>query len=163
MTTRHAPGAMPALLVLTLALISIPNAGLAENHARSGKAAMRHESGFIVRKGIEDNLTVVFHVMRSPKGMRYSKEQYHLMVVVERNGKPVPVPRMVSRVRHPDGSREEKPMQRMGVWNMAIYNLNHEQGRHWMTVEFMLDGKPHSAGAYYPEWDFSTAGKGGMP
>ncbi len=119
------------------------------------QASMRHEEGFIVRKGIRDDYTVVFHIMRSPKGMRYSKEQYHLMVVVEKEGRPITGLHMISRVKHPDGSVERKSMMHMGEWYMALYNLSHDTGRHWITVEFEVGGEKYLAGTYYPEMDFS--------
>ena len=121
------------------------------------RQAMKHLQGFVVRKGIRDDYTVIFHIMRSPEGMRYSKNQYHLMVVVEKDHQPVTGLQMTSRVVHPDGTSEQKPMIHMGEWYMALYNLGHDQGRHWITVQFKISGKKYSAGTYYPEMDFSGA------
>jgi len=132
---------------------------LAEHTTDKHGQMMKHEQGFIVRKGIRDDYTVIFHVMRSPESMRYSKEQYHLMVVVEKDDKPVLGLHMTSKVLHPDGSSEQKPMMHMGEWYMAMYNLSHEQGRHWITVQFNISGKQYSAGAYYPEIDYSEKSK----
>ncbi len=128
---------------------------LAAHAATQHRQVMNHEQGFIAKKGIRDDYTVIFHVMRSPKGMRYSKDQYHLMVVVEKDDKPVLGLHMTSKVLHPDGTTEEKPMMHMGEWYMALYNLGHDQGRHWITVQFKISGKKYSAGIYYPETDFS--------
>ncbi len=118
--------------------------------------SMNHLQGFVVRKGIRDNYTVIFHIMRSPEGMRYSEDQYHLMVVVEKDHKPVTGLQMISRVVHPNGITEQKPMIHVGEWYMALYNL-HEQGRHWISVQFNISGKQYAAGTYYPEMDFSGA------
>jgi len=148
---------MKNILVLVIAIMFMgPDHAMAGNvAAEHDQASMKHEEGFIVRKGIRDNYTVIFHVMRSPKGMRYSKEQYHLMVVVEKDDKPVTGLQMISKALHPDGTSEQKPMMHMGEWYMALYNLSHEQGRHWITVKFNIFGKKYSAGTYYPEIDSS--------
>jgi len=116
---------------------------------------MKHEGGFIARKGIRDDYTVIFHVMRAPEGMRYSKEHYHLMVVVEKDHKPVTGLQMTSKAIHPDGTSEQKPMMHMGEWYMALYNLSHEQGRHLISVHFNIRGKKYAAHAYYPEIDYT--------
>jgi len=152
---------MKNILVLVIAIMFMgPDHAMAGNVAAGhDQASMNHEEGFIVKKGIRDDYTVIFHVMRSPKGMRYSKEQYHLMVVVEKDDKPVTGLQMTSKVLHPDGTVEQKPMMHMGEWYMALYNLSHEQGRHWITVQFNISGKKYSAGAYYPEIDLSGASR----
>jgi len=148
------------MFALTIAIILMGQPpALAEHTTDKHGQVMKHEQGFIVKKGIQDDYTVIFHVMRSPKGMRYSKEQYHLMVVVEKDDKPVTGFKMTSKVLHPDGTSEQKPMMHMGEWYMALYNLSHEQGRHWITVQFNISGKKYSAGAYYPEIDLSGASR----
>ncbi len=128
---------------------------LAEHVTNHHKQVMQHEDGFIAKKGIQDNYTVIFHIMRAPKGMRFSKDHYHLMVVVEKDHKPITNLKMTSKVIHPDGTSEQKTMMHMGEWYMAMYNLSHEQGRHWITVQFKISGKKYSTGIYYPEIDFS--------
>ncbi|MDQ6960380.1 MAG: hypothetical protein Q9M27_05060 [Mariprofundaceae bacterium] len=144
------------MFALAIAIILMGQApALAEHATDKHGQVMKHEEGFIVKKGIRDDYTVIFHVMRSPEGMRYSMDQYHLMVVVEKDGKPVTGLHVTSNVLHPDGTSETKPMMHMGEWYMALYNLSHEQGRHWITVQFNISGKKYSAGAYYPETDFS--------
>ena len=155
---------IPALGMLVTFSLQMPIVHAQPDASPRAKLAMKHEEGFIARKAIEDDYTVVFHVMRAPEGMRYSRNQYHLMVVVEKDGKPVPNLHLTSHVKHPDGTVEEKRMSVVGNWHMAIYDLSHEQGRHWMTVSFTKDGKTYSAGAYYPEWDFSGHGPAhGLP
>ncbi len=143
-------------LTIVAALLAGQTPALAARHAAiQHRQVMNHEQGFIVKKGIRDNYTVIFHVMRSPKGMRYSKNQYHLMVIVEKNNKAILGLHMISKVLHPDGTTEKKVMMHMGEWYMALYNLSHDQGRHWITVQFDISGKKYSAGTYYPEMDFS--------
>lgn len=153
------------LMAIAAVILLGASPALAAKHTNGHKQkaghnqVMKHEGGFIVRKGIQDDYTVIFHVMRSPEGMRYSKEHYHLMVVVEKDDKPVTGLQMTSKVLHPDGTSERKPMMHMGEWYMALYNLSHEQGRHLITVRFSISGKKYSAGAYYPEIDLSGASR----
>ncbi len=45
----------------------------------------------------------------------------------------------------------KKMVMRMGDWFMALYNLSHEKGQHWLTVSFERDGETCSSGTYYPE------------
>ncbi|MDQ6972223.1 MAG: hypothetical protein Q9M30_06205 [Mariprofundaceae bacterium] len=123
------------------------------------RAPMEHLEGYVVRKGIADDYTVIFHVMRAPEGMRLSKEQYHLMVLVEKDGRAVSGMKMKSIVSHPNRTLASKPMVSMGQWYMALYDLNHEQGRHHISVHFEVSGKGYSADAYYPEIDFSEGPK----
>ncbi len=142
--------------VVAMAMFMPGTGGLA--HAETVRAdtdisyTMKHVEGFIARKGIEGNYTVTFHIMRAPVGMRHSKDHYHLMVTIEKNGSTLTNLQVLSRVKHPDGSVEKKAMIRMGDWFLARYNLDHEQGRHWIVVTFTTaDGKTHSSGTYYPE------------
>ncbi len=143
---------LPACAMLVLVLLaSDAHAGTQQANGDVGYS-MRHIEGFIARKGIEGNYTVTFHVMRAPKGMRHSRDHYHLMVGIDRNGTALTDIDVLSKVRHPDGSVESKAMIRMGDWFLARYNLDHEQGRHWIAVTFTTaDGKRHSSGIYYPE------------
>jgi hypothetical protein len=74
------------------------------------------------------------------------------MVSIEKNGVPLDNLKVYSAVKHPDGSLQSKmQMISMGHWYMAVYNLSHEQGSHWMTVSFEADGRVYSSGVYYPE------------
>jgi len=141
-------------LAIAAVLMGQPPA-VAEQATDKHGQAMKHEQGFIVKKGIRDDYTVIFHIMRSPKGMRYSKEHYHLMVVVEKDHKPVTGLQMTSKALHPDGTSERKPMMHMGEWYMALYNLSHEQGRHLITVRFNIEGKKYTAQTYYPEINYA--------
>jgi len=119
------------------------------------RAPMEHLEGVVARKGIADDYTVIFHIMRAPESMHYSKANYHLMVIVEKDGKAVKGLDMESIVTHPNRTLETKPMMEMGEWYMALYDLNHEQGRHHISVHFKVSGKSYSADTYYPEIDFS--------
>ncbi len=123
-------------------------------HGAGDIQGMDHKSSFFVaRKGVADGYVFIFHVMPSPEGESYSRTFYHLMVSVEKNGQPMVHLKLYSAVEHPDGSMEKKAlMMQMGNWYMARYNLSHEQGRHWITVSFDLDGNHYPSGIYYPEW-----------
>jgi len=126
-------------------------------HERQNNAAttqgMDHKTDFFVaQKGVRDGYVFIFHIMPAPEGEGYSRSLYHLMVSVEKNGSPVTNLQVYSAVKHPDGSaRSKAPMMRMGDWYMALYNLSHEKGRHWLTVSFEWAGKTYSSGVYYPE------------
>ncbi|PCI43834.1 MAG: hypothetical protein COB41_06105 [Proteobacteria bacterium] len=125
----------------------------AEPKSENSKQAMDHENDFFVaRKGISDGYEFIFHVMPAPEGEGFSRVDYHLMVSIEKNGKPLDNLNVYSEVKHPDGTAQPKAkMMRMGHWYMTVYNLSHEQGRHWMTVSFEADGRVYSSGVYYPE------------
>jgi len=115
--------------------------------------AMDHKSTFFVAsKGVDDGYVFIFHIMPAPEGKGYSRIHYHLMVSIEKDGKPVTDLQLYSAAKHPDGSVQKKaPMMRMGDWYMALYNLSHEKGQHWLTVSFERDGKTYASGVYYPE------------
>jgi len=141
---------MLAVLTLCMAPASARTAG--QQRISENRHEMKHGEGFIVKKGIDGNYTVIFHIMRAPEGMRHSKDHYHLMVTIEKDGKSLTNLRVNSKVKHPGGTVEKRAMLRMGDWFLARYNLDHEQGRHWIVVTFKTtDGKKHSSGTYYPE------------
>jgi len=125
----------------------------AEPKSENSKQAMNHENDFFVaRKGLSDGYEFIFHVMPAPEGEGFSRVNYHLMVSIEKNGLPMDDLKVYSTVKHPDGTSQARaPMMRMGHWYMTVYNLSHEQGRHWMTVSFETDGRTYSSGVYYPE------------
>jgi len=114
---------------------------------------MDHKKDFFVaHKGISGGYEMIFHVMPAPEGTGFSRSLYHLMVSVQKNGQPVTNLKLYSSAKHPDGSVESKmPMMLMGDWYMALYNLSHEKGQHWLTVSFEQAGKIYSSGVYYPE------------
>lgn len=125
----------------------------AEPRSAASKQAMDHENDFFVaRKGLSDGYEFIFHVMPAPEGEGFSRVNYHLMVSIEKNGVPLDNLSVYSEVKHPDEPSPSKAkMMRMGHWYMTVYNLSHEQGRHWMTVSFEADGRTYSSGVYYPE------------
>jgi len=114
---------------------------------------MDHKKNFFVaQKGIEDGYVFIFHIMPAPEGTGYSRSNYHVMVSIEKDNQPVSGLALSSDVKHPDGMIEKPaPMMQMGDWYMALYNLNHEKGQHWITASFKQDGKTYSSGVYYPE------------
>ncbi len=119
----------------------------------AGNHTMNHKKDFFVAsEGIRDGYVFIFHIMPAPEGEGYSRTNYHLMVSIEKDGKPQTHLQLFSTVKHPDGSVEESgPMMQMGEWYMARYNLSHDKGRHWITASFEQNGQTYSSGIYYPE------------
>jgi len=147
--------------IVASAAIAVMVFGLSAGKAQAGEPpiradkgqAMQHKEGFIAIKGIEDNYSVIFHIMRAPLGTSYSRNEYHLMVSVEKDGRALRGLRMSSTVRHPDDKVDDlAEMPQLGDWFMARYDLNHEQGRHLISVHFAVAGKKYSASIYYPEY-----------
>jgi len=145
--------ASAAIAVMIIGFVS-SKAQAGEPPVRADTAhAMPHKEGFIAIKGIEDDYSVIFHIMRAPLGTSYSRNEYHLMVSVEKNGRALRGLRMSSTVRHPDDKVDDlAEMPQLGDWYMARYDLNHEQGRHLISVHFAVAGKKYSASIYYPEY-----------
>jgi hypothetical protein len=145
--------AMLSLLSACSTLTDSRSSSAEQKNSAVGAQAMDHKSTFFVaQKGVKDGYVFIFHVMPAPEGKGYSRTNYHLMVSVEKNGKPLTDLKMYSAVKHPDGSSIAKaPMMLMGNWYMALYNLSHEKGQHWLTVSFERAGKTYSSGVYYPE------------
>ncbi len=144
-----------AIMAITILLGACSTLAYNDKVAVETSRVTEHEGGFIARKGIEDGYVITFHVMRAPEGMGYSRVYYHLMVNIVKDKKPLTNLQVSSKVKHPNGTAEKMDMMLMGKWYMARYNLNHEQGRHWITVWFEVAGKQYSSGIYYPEIDFS--------
>jgi len=144
-----------AVLILISACTALTDAQkVANQQQREGATqAMDHKSTFFVAsKGVNDGYVFIFHVMPAPEGEHFSRTMYHLMVSIEKDGKPVTDLHLYSAAKHPDGSEQTKePMMQMGNWYMALYNLSYEKGQHWLTVSFDKAGKTYSSGVYYPE------------
>lgn len=114
---------------------------------------MKHEQGFIAIKGIEDDYSVIFHIMRAPLHDGYSRDEYHLMVSIEKDGKPIRKVKVQSTVRHPNGRIDDlTDMVQVGDWYLARYNLSHEQGQHRISVHFRIGSKRYHAHILYPEF-----------
>jgi len=121
-------------------------------HDSISKSMDHKHSFFVARKGVRDGYVFIFHVMPAPEGEGFSRENYHLMVSVEKDHQAVNGLVVSSRVKHPDGMVEENAsMMSMGDWYMSLYDLNHEKGQHWITVSFEQGGHTYSTGVYYPE------------
>jgi len=148
------------VLIAALSLLSACST-ITDSHKSSDQQASRDGSSqgmnhkttfFVARKGVQDGYVFIFHVMPAPEREGYSRIWYHLMVSVEKNGRPLTDLKLYSAVKHPDGSTIAKaPMMQMGNWYMTLYNLSHEKGQYWLTVSFDQAGKTYSAGVYYPE------------
>ena len=150
---------LTGLLLLSTACSLLPgNSGPVEWQkyqpaTQSINTNMDHKSSFFVaRKGMQNGYVFIFHIMPEPEREGYSRSNYHLMVSIEKENKPVTGLLLSSNVKHPDGMVEKSSsMMQMGDWYMALYNLDHEKGQHWITVSFEQAGKTYSTGIYYPE------------
>ena len=151
-------------LILTLALAGLLASGSAlaeQGHDHDHDKGMTHDDhahgmhdqkqggGMFLEKKEIDGYTVSFHVMPAKKGMEHGGS-HNLMIKIEQNGKALTEVKINSKVVHPDGKAETKPLMKMGDWLMAGYDLGHP-GKHQMMILFKTaDGKKHKGGVYYP-------------
>ncbi len=153
-------------LILTLAFAGMLAAGSAalaeEGHDHGHDKGMKHDDhghemhdqkhgagGMFLKKKAIDGYTVSFHVMEAKKGMEHGGS-HNLMIKIEQNGKAVTDVKINSKVIHPNGKAETKPLMKMGDWYMNGYDLGHE-GKHQLMILFKTkDGKKHKGGVYYP-------------
>ncbi len=118
-------------------------------HGQHQAGAMADMKGFMVKKDI-DGYTVSFHIMKAPEGQPHGGT-HHLMVKIEKDGKPVDIMAANSKSAHPNGQSESKMMMKMGNWYMASYDFVHA-GQHQVMVLFKTqDGAKHFGGINYPE------------
>ena len=104
---------------------------------------------FLVKKSI-DGYDVSFHVMEAQKGMEHGGS-HNFMIKIEQGGKVLGDVKINSKVIHPNGKSESKPLMKMGDWFMNGYDLGHA-GRHQMMILFKTaDGQKHKGGVYYPD------------
>ncbi len=115
------------------------------DHAKSG-----HKSdGMFLKKKQIDGYAVSFHVMKPADGPSMGGT-HHVMIKVEKGGKPVDGVVINSKVVYPDGKSDSKKTMKMGGWYMAGYNM-HDSGKHQLMILFKTpDGKKHKGGIYYP-------------
>ncbi len=119
--------------------------GMDHDH-KGGHGAMGE---MFLKEKMIDGYKVTFHVMKAKPGMEMGGS-HHLMVKVERGGKPVKGVVMNTKVKHPNGSAETKKAKPMGDWLMAAYDLGHP-GKHQLMILFKTpDGEKHKGGVYYP-------------
>ncbi len=148
-----------SLLILVFAFPVVAGAhgagGAHEEHADHKKMDMKQsgmkETGkmFLVKKNI-DGYEVSFHVMKAKEGNMHGGT-HNLMVKVTKDGKVVTGLVLNSKVIHPNGKEETKPLMKMGDWMMAGYDLGHG-GKHQVMALFKTsDGKKHFGGIYYPQ------------
>lgn len=116
-----------------------------EDHAKSGH---KMDGMFLKEKQI-DGYAVSFHVMKPADGPSMGGT-HHVMIKVEKDGKPVDGVVINSKVVYPDGESDSKKTMKMGGWYMAGYNM-HDSGKHQLMILFKTpDGKKHKGGVYYP-------------
>lgn len=114
------------------------------DHAKSG-----HKSdGMFLKKKQIDDYTVNFHVMKPADGPSMGGS-HHVMVKVEKDGKPVDGIVMNTKVVFPDGRGESKKAMKMGDWYMAGYNMQDGKKHQLMILFKTPDGNKHKGGVYY--------------
>jgi hypothetical protein len=119
-------------------------------HSDHKKMDMKQTSKmFLVKKNI-DGYDVSFHVMKAQEGNKHGGT-HNLMVKVTKDGKVVTDLVLNSKVIHPSGKEETKPLMKMGDWLMAGYDLGHDGKHQVMTLFKTSDGKKHFGGIYYPQ------------
>ncbi len=154
----------PLILTLIFAgLLAVGSTTLAEeghDHGHDHDKEMKHDDhahddhghdhgGMFLEKKEIDGYTVSFHVMEAKKGMEHGGS-HNLMIKIEQNGKALTDVKINSKVVHPNGEAETKPLMKMGDWYMNGYDLGHD-GKHQLMILFKTaDGKKHKGGVYYP-------------
>ncbi len=115
-----------------------------EDHGGSGH---KMDGMFLEKKQI-DGYLVSFHVMK-PVGGPSMGGSHHVMIKVERDGKPVDGIVMNTKVVFPDGKDETKKAMKMGDWYMAGYDMQDGKKHQLMILFKTADGKKHKGGVYY--------------
>ncbi len=137
-------------LMLLFGLLSV-TAHAADQQALQ-TSNMKHKEGFIAIKNIDGVHSVTFHIMRAPDGTGYSHDEYHVMVSIEKNGKPLHGLQVSSQVIHPDGSTGGyHPMVELDGWYMARFRFGHDRDRHLVSVRFSDGDKSYVSSISYPE------------
>jgi len=120
--------------------------------AKSDQIMDHIHSFYVTRKGVGDGYELIFHVMPAPEGESFSRENYHLMVSIKKDGKLMENLKVYSEIYHPDGRHEGKTlMMQMNEWYMTVYHLERGSGQHGMIVSFEKDGRLYTSGIEYPE------------
>ncbi len=116
-----------------------------DDHAKGG-----HKMGgmFLKKKQIDDYI-VSFHVMKPADGPSMGGS-HHVMIKVEKDGKPVDGIVMNTKVVFPDGKDESKKAMKMGDWYMAGYDMQDGKKHQLMILFKTPDGEKHKGGVYYP-------------
>ncbi len=123
--------------------------GMKHDDHGHGMHDQKHAGGMFLKKKEIDGYTVSFHVMPAKEGMEHGGS-HNLMIKIEQNGKALTDVKINSKVIHPDGKGETKPLMKMGDWYMNGYDLGHD-GKHQLMILFKTaDGKKHKGGVYYP-------------
>jgi len=106
----------------------------------------------VSRIGLDDGYEVIFHVMPAPEGEGFSREHYHLMVSIKKDGKIMKGLKVYSEIHHADGTSEPKVlMMVMNEWYMTAYHLRPDSGKHDMIISFEHEGRSYVSAIKYPE------------
>ncbi len=121
-----------------------------DGHGMDGHGKEGHKmDGMFLKKKQIDGYAVSFHVMKPADGPSMGGT-HHVMIKVEKDGKPVDGVVINSKVVYPDGESDSKKTMKMGSWYMAGYDM-HDSGKHQLMILFKTpDGKKHKGGVYYP-------------
>ncbi|MDQ6993590.1 MAG: hypothetical protein Q9M31_08940 [Mariprofundus sp.] len=147
-------------LLFSTSLLLSGCAGVTGESVKTGQLSdsateqMDHKTDFFAaRKGLRDGYEIIFHIMPAPEGAGFSRKDYHLMVGILQDSKPLTNLTVYSDMKYPDGSFEPRlAMMRMGEWYMTHYNLSHEPGQYLITIAFDVSGKHYNSSIHYPEF-----------
>ncbi len=121
-------------------------------HGNATQVMDHIHSFYVSRIGLDDGYEIIFHVMPAPEGEGFSREDYHLMVNIKKDGNIMKDLKVYSEIHHPDGTSEPKVlMMVMDGWYMTAYHLERASGKHEMIVSFEQGGRMYSSGIEYPE------------
>lgn len=138
---------VPPLFLAVSVLAGPPMSAMASSH--DAHAGHGQQQKMFLEKKMIDGFAVSFHVMPATGGMNHGGS-HNLMIKVERDGAAVTGYKANSKVIHPDGREESRPLMAMGDWQMAGYDLQ-ESGKSQLMVLFKTaDGAKHFGGVFYP-------------
>lgn len=116
-------------------------------HKEHAKAGQKMDGMFLEKRQI-DGYDVSFHVMKPADGPSMGGT-HHVMIKVEKDGKPVDGIVMNTKVVYPDGKDESKKAMKMGGWYMAGYDMQDGKKHQLMILFKTPDGEKHKGGVYY--------------
>lgn len=122
--------------------------GAMSQHDNKEMGMSHSDKEMFLEKHTVDGYEVSFHVMEAQPGMGHGGS-HNFMVKIEKGGKALQDVKINSKVVHPNGDSETKPLMKMGGWFMNGYDLEHA-GKHQLMILFKTaDGNKHKAGVYY--------------
>lgn len=136
------------LFVGTITLAGTSYASGNHSHDHESQHSPQDKTEMFLEKRHIDGFDISFHVMPATSDMKHGGS-HNLMVKIENSTKTLTDVKINSKVIHPSGKSEVKPLMKMGEWFMNGYDLGHD-GKHQLMVLFKTaDGEKHKAGLYY--------------